>query len=281
MKRILVPCDFSAPSREAYKFALQLAKATAGEIFVVHVISFPVMYESTFGVQPYPLDTQQIKRMEDNAGDAFNKLKKEDVLSDQIPVTFLLLYDYLLPAITTFVEKKQIDLVVMGTSGSSGMEEFFIGSNTEKVVRFSTVPVISLHRAPVLKSLKSIVVPTNLELNQTDFITRVKTLQDFFAAKLHLLWINSPRHFKTDNDAKNEMAEFCRHYKLENCTLNIRNSPKEKQGIIDFVHEIGGDMLAMATHGRKGLAHLFSGSITESVVNHIDCPIWTYVVGKK
>lgn len=37
----------------------------------------------------------------------------------------------------------------------------------------------------------------------------------------------------------------------------------------------------MATHGRQGLAHLFVGSVTESVVNHVDCPIWTYRIRKK
>ncbi|CAN5183741.1 hypothetical protein BH23BAC2_BH23BAC2_01360 [soil metagenome] len=47
---------------------------------------------------------------------------------------------------------------------------------------------------------------------------------------------------------------------------------------MNFTVEIKADMIAMDTHSRKGLAHLFSGSVTEEVVNHMDCPIWTYSI---
>ena len=73
------------------------------------------------------------------------------------------------------------------------------------------------------------------------------------------------------------MEEFTRHYTLTNYSLNTRNDFSEQDGIINFAHEIKADMIAMGTHGRRGLAHLFMGSVTEDVVNHVDCPIWTYV----
>ncbi len=76
------------------------------------------------------------------------------------------------------------------------------------------------------------------------------------------------------------LEEFARHYDLSHYTLNTRNDFSEQDGIINFTHEIKADMIAMGTHGRRGLAHLFMGSVTEDVVNHVDCPIWTFV-GKK
>jgi nucleotide-binding universal stress UspA family protein len=45
-----------------------------------------------------------------------------------------------------------------------------------------------------------------------------------------------------------------------------------------FTNDINADMIAMATHGRKGLAHFLSGSIAEDLVNHVSCPIWTYIL---
>lgn len=280
MKRILVPCDFSSPARQAYKFALDLASASGGELFVIHIISFPVMYESTFGVQPYPISQTEIKKIEENAIEAFIRLKEEYSSPPDVPLTFLPVYDYLLPGIQRVTKEYQIDLIIMGSQGSSGMEEFFIGSNTEKVVRFSNVPVIALRNAPATTSIKNIVLPTNLELNETDFISRVIFLQQFFSAILHVLWVNTPTHFKTDKSAKDGIEDFCKHYKLTDYTINVRSSQQESSGIIEFAREIEADMLVMATHSRKGLSHLFSGSITESVVNHIDCPIWTFGLKK-
>jgi nucleotide-binding universal stress UspA family protein len=219
--------------------------------------------------------------MEDHSKEAFERLKKAHPAPKDITVKFVPVHDYLLPGIQAFTEEKKIDLIVMGTNGSSGLEEFFIGSNTEKVVRFSTIPVIALRKAPFFSAIKNIVLPSTLDLNQTEFMSRVKNLQKFFNATLHILWVNAPAHFKRDKDAKAEMHEFAKHYKLDNYTVNFRNNFYERDGIIDFTHEIKADMLAMVTHGRRGLAYLFVGSLTETVVNHADCPIWTYSIHKK
>jgi nucleotide-binding universal stress UspA family protein len=48
--------------------------------------------------------------------------------------------------------------------------------------------------------------------------------------------------------------------------------------VINFAHSIDADMIAMGTHGRKGLAHILSGSLTEDVVNHVECPTWSYTI---
>ena len=281
MKRILIPCDFSAPARQAYRFAIELAQASKGEIYVITTIAVPILFETAFGIQPYPLDAEELRKMDDYTKESFEKLEKAHPAPKDITVRFVPVRDYLLSGIQAFTEEKKIDLIVMGTNGSSGMEEFFIGSNTEKVVRFSTVPVIALRKAPFFSAIKNIVLPSTLDLNQTEFMSRVKNLQKFFNATLHILWINSPTHFKQDNDVRAEMLEFAKHYKLDNYTVNFRNNTDERNGIIDFTHEINADMLAMVTHGRRGLAHLFAGSLTEAVVNHVDCPIWTYSIHKK
>lgn len=281
MKRILVPCDFSAPSRQAYKFAVTIASASGGEIFVLHTISFLNLYESTFANQPYPLDAIESKKIADNATATFDRMKKMHPSPSNVTVSFFPVQDYLLPAVLTFTEERKIDLIVMGTHGASGMEEFFIGSNTEKVVRFSPVPVIAVRNAPYFGSIRNIVFPNSLELNQTELIAQVKKLQELFDATLHILLVNTPTRFQTDQDAIEAMHEFAKHYSLKHYTVNFRNNPNERDAIIDFVNEINGDMLAMATHGRRGLAHLFNGSLTETVVNHVECPIWTYSLHKK
>jgi nucleotide-binding universal stress UspA family protein len=276
MKKILVPCDFSAAARQAYKFAVELAAASEGEIFVMHAITFPIIYETTFGVQPYQLNEEEVKKMADNAKDTFERMKQAHPAPSNVPVSFYTLHDYLLPSIRSFAEQKKIDLIVMGTSGSSGLEEVFIGSNTEKVVRFATIPVIAIRKAPFFSSVRNIVFPNTMELNQTELMLRIKKLQKFFNATLHLLVINTPTHFLQDQEAKKAMDEFAKHYQLDNYTTNFRSNTHARDGILDFVSEIKADMLAMGTHGRRGIAHMFFDSLTEAVVNRVDCPIWTY-----
>jgi nucleotide-binding universal stress UspA family protein len=106
---------------------------------------------------------------------------------------------------------------------------------------------------------------------------KVKELQTFFNATLHILLVNTPARFMADAEAKKLLEEFAHNNKLANFTLNFRNGRTEEAGILAFADEVKADLVAMATHGRKGLAHLVSGSIAEDVVNHITCPIWTCV----
>jgi nucleotide-binding universal stress UspA family protein len=182
------------------------------------------------------------------------------------------------PTIRDFVKDHAIDMVVMGTSGASGVKEFFIGSNTEKIVRTAGVPVMSVKKYAKLSSLKNIVFPTTLEMDQEDITAHVKELQNFFKATLHILFVNTPSSFKRDLEIRTQMKAYAKRFMFKDYTLNVWNDYSEEEGLKNFVMETKADMVAMATHGRRGLNHLMSGSIAEDAVNHIDCIIWTYKI---
>ncbi|MEQ9415281.1 MAG: universal stress protein [Cyclobacteriaceae bacterium] len=169
-----------------------------------------------------------------------------------------------------------MDLLVMGTKGASGLKEFFVGSNTEKIVRWSPVPVIAIKQSVKASSIKNIVFPSTLHDDEEELTMRVKALQAFFKAKLHVVNINTPANFRTDVVTRKQMKDFAKRFMLKDYTLNVYNDLNEELGVANFIKEVKGDMVAMSTHGRKGLNHLMSGSIAEDVVNHIECPIWTW-----
>ena len=273
MKRILVPCDFSAQSIEAFKVALDVASKSKAQIILLYILAVPPIYSGAG--EPLAFDPITYGSLEEETKKKLEKLK-DSAASKSIKISAEVVFGELISSIRNMIESKKINLVIMGTSGSSGISEVFIGSNTEKVVRFSTVPVLAVRRSFKLKSIKKILVPSTLELNQTKFIKNLKELQDFFDAKLHILLVNTPIHFKTDVEANEALGDFTRHYELKNVKTHFRNYPREEDGIIDFAYSEGMDLIAMATHARKGLAHLFNVSITENVVNHIQIPVWTY-----
>lgn len=275
MKKILVPCDFSKAAVQAYMFACRLATAGKGELHVLHAFELPMTYESAFGVQPYMFDEALITSIEERARENFYKMK--DTLDVKPPkAVFKVVHGSVTTSIIQAIESTQADLVVMGTNGASGLREFFVGSNTEKIVRLSPVPVIAVREDVDPKSIKNIVLPSTMGLDQGRFIEKVKELQAFFGARLHLLLVNTPTRFNLDSEAQQLVEDFATHYRLTNYTVNVRNDHFEHDGIRRFVEELAADMVVMATHGRRGLAHMLAGSITEDIVNHIECPIWTF-----
>lgn len=275
MKKILVPCDFSETAIQAYDFAMNLATKANTEVIVLKVFDLPFLYETTFGATPQYFDTGVLKDIEADAVINFEKMKIRHSRKEM--VSFTTLRGAVTFTINQFAEEHKIDLIVMGTQGATGLKEYWIGSNTEKVVCYAKVPVLAIRKSFDVSRIRNIVFPTTLQLDQKDLIMHIKELQRFFSAKLHLLMVNTPGNMMRSTDEMDLMEEFAHHYALSDYTLNTRNDFSEQDGIINFAHEMKADMIAMGTHGRRGLAHLFMGSVTEDVVNHVDCPIWTYV----
>jgi nucleotide-binding universal stress UspA family protein len=274
MKRILVPTDFSEQSVQAFKFAVDIARAARAQLYVIHMVELPLLQETTFGIQPHPFDPELLTELEARADSAFDKIKSE--VSHDVQIRFQPIHDYVVPGIRIFIAQNKIDLVVMSTHGASGLGEFFIGSTAEKIARFSTVPVISLPQSYEFSKIKNIVFPNSLTLDQDDLIVRLKEIQELTTARLHVLLVNTRVKFFDDKHAQEQLRRFVKYYDLKNYTLNVRNHQFERSGILEFMNEIKGDMLAMATHGRTGLSHFFRGSIAEAVLNRVDHPIWTY-----
>ena len=277
MKNLLVPCDFSAESREAYQFALQLATRTGGSVHVLKAVDLPVMYESALGAAPYYFDPTLIRELKDSAQVQFEKMSAQYPAS--VKVAFSVQEGPVTPTIRQFIADHAIDLVVMGTRGASGLEEYLIGSNTEKVVRFSPVPVFAVRKSVPLASIRNIVFPTALDA-PPELLQEVQNLQRFFGATLHLVLINTPYNLQRTDDELTRMKGFAEQHGLSPYTVNTRDDFREPQGIIRFANEVKADLIAMGTHGRRGLAHFFSGSIAESVVNHMDGLIWTFSTHK-
>jgi K+-sensing histidine kinase KdpD len=97
-------------------------------------------------------------------------------------------------------------------------------------------------------------------------------------AKMHLLYVNTPSGFKTTPKAYELMESFVKDMGAENYTLNVYNDVSVEKGILGFAADNKVDIIGMSTHGRKGIAHFFNGSISEDLVNHAQMPVITFKI---
>jgi len=180
--------------------------------------------------------------------------------------------------ITTIITEKKVDLVVMGTRGHTKLDEMVIGTNTEKVVRLSRCPVLTVHRKPATMDFKNVVYATAMAPEEEVFSRIVKRTQQVYDSTIHLLRVNTPSNFQRDRVSKDNLYKYAKKLGLKNYTINVYNDIGEEEGIIYFSESISADMIAMATHGRTGFAHVMAGSIAEDVVGHAKRPVLTFVV---
>lgn len=278
MKKILVPCDFSSQSVSAFRVALDIAKMSKGEVHLLNVVELPVMHDTVL-MPVLSFEEALLKELKEKGDKQFKKLIRK-YAKDFKKVQGTVVYGNPSIMILRFIEEEGIDLVVMGTKGASGVREALIGSNTEKIVRRSPVPVFTVKKYIKVSEIRDIVFPSSLQVEHEDLVARVKDLQKFLGATLHIVFINTPTNFTRDTRTHKRLSDFVKKTGIKNYTTNIFNDPYEETGVINFLRMIGADMVAMGTHGRKGLAHILSGSLTEDVVNHVDAPTWTYMIGK-
>ncbi|MEQ8477199.1 universal stress protein [Fulvivirga sp.] len=274
MKRILVPTDFSKIAYEALKFAHEISKAYEAEIVVLHVVELPRNL-----LWNYPFQDDIIKEMKKQANINYLQWVKK-VGSQNTNMEFHAVQNSVVPAINKFIKEEHIDLVVMGTQGTSGFSEFFIGSNTEKIVRFSKVPVFSIKKSVKISSIKNIIFPTELTLHESGLVNKVKELQADLKAHLHIVYVNTPTNFKIGNEIDALMDDYINHYGFDNFSTHVVSDMFEQAGINAYAKDVSGALIAMGTHSRKGLSHFFMGSIAEDLVNHGEWPIWTYSIEK-
>ncbi len=275
MKKILVPVDFSDTSDNAFDFAVQLAQKTNAELQLIHVIDVVDMVGMSpmgSGVSAVWLDNY-VQESITKAKGKISTLLKQAPKGIRIDTTVEV--GNVMGTIRDAIKDNEVDLVVMGTKGASGMREVLIGSNAEKVVRYARCPIISIKRKTDINSIKNIVFGVNIEGAPERVVQKLKQLQAAFGATLHIVRINTPTGFERDRRVKKSLEQFATRYMLSDFTLNIYNEFFEDEGLIYFAEEIGADMIAVATHSRTGLAHLLGGSIAEDLVNHVKRPVWT------
>ena len=288
MNRILVPTDFSEQSKFALDFSSQVAGLNGGSITLLNVIDYPGLSTvwmgglNVIGGSEPPVDTADetfINNLIEKAKEDLNSLIRNLNISGVSIIPKVLIGNPYF-CITEEIHNENIEVVIMGTKGISGIEEILIGSTTEKVVRLARCPVITIKQNKKTGEIRNIVFASDFEEDQDYIVGQLMNMQQLFKAKLHLVKINTPNNFQTNTLMMREMEDFAGKYKLTDFTLNFYNEYTEEDGIIRFAEEIDADLIAMATHGRTGLMHLLSGSIAEDVVNHAKRPVWTCRIKK-
>jgi nucleotide-binding universal stress UspA family protein len=279
MKTILVPYDFSKEAEYALNFAIGIAKKTQNLLKLFHVVELPIGQSfNTMGeVSTYTNDAAtQIYTIELIEKRKVQMAKLEQTFANQgFEFQTNMVFGNPYAGISKEIADEGADLVIMGSKGASGLEEVLIGSNTEKVVRNVTCPVITIKGPTTIEDIRKIVFASDFNEDAGQVIEKLKALAEVISAELHFVKINTPSLFEGSKNSTQKIRRFVDEYGLKAASIQIYNSGTEEEGILEYADEINADLIAMSTHGRTGFLRLLSGSIAEDVVNSSSRPVWT------
>ncbi len=275
MKRILVPIDFSEEAKCAAKVAAKIAKKTNSKIYLLHMLELPegIIDMNTSKDTSSPASILFMQKVHER----FDELKNESFF-DGVEVIETVQFHKTFDGVIEESKKHDVDLVVMGSSGTSGFAEIIVGSNTEKVVRHSNVPVLVVKKGTKNFELNDIVFASDFSGESK---ARFKDVIDFtaiFNANLHLVYINTSHRFSTTKQITDKINAFISDFQLSDFDFTIYNDLSIERGILNFSKEINADLIALNTHGKSGLSKFFNGSVGQELANHAIKPVITFKI---
>ncbi|MBA4277659.1 universal stress protein [Flavobacterium sp.] len=271
MKKILFPTDFSEVASNAFVHALEFAKIVQGELVLLHTFELPV-YDNQFFPENYNVvfDSLQLSEF-DMFKEEIPKLRMiaEERNLDKIKMTHRLMDGNLIYNMKRAIKEEKIDFVVMGTSGASGWEAFFLGSNAGSVISAIDVPVLSVPLEAKFKKVETIGFTTRYRAKDKKALKDVLNIAKKMKAKVRCLYV------KTNNSdvAEATMKHWEKEFEGEPVIFSVIPSDDVKSTIMDFVLFKDIDLLAMMTYKRNFFVELFKPSLTQKFANDFDVPI--------
>ena len=268
--RIFYPTDFSEASLNAFIYAIELAKATAGEIITFHAYHLPdirgahlphtlqKVYES-ISIEEFENYRDSIPLLREICEkQGCNNLKMSHVLQHGDPKT----------AILNAIAANQADIVVMGTSGAGMMRKLFVGSVAAEVMENANVPVLAIPLGAVYDGkIDSIAFATEMLEEDDTAMARVLEIAGLFDARVICLHADVA-HTASFSGRRQEFLE-----KYPQVELHILDSLDAEDSINAFVNNHPVDILVMLIHKRNKIQELLTYSMTKRLAAYLKLPI--------
>ncbi|TRX16344.1 universal stress protein [Flavobacterium franklandianum] len=271
MKKILFPTDFSEAADNAFVHALEFAKIVNAELVLLHTFELPV-YDNQFFPENYNVlfDSLQLSEFE-MFKDEIPKLHAiaERRNLDHIKMSHRLMDGSLIFNIKKAIEEENIDFIVMGTSGATGWEAFFLGTNTGNVLTAVDVPVLSVPLESEFKKIETIGFTTRYRAKDKKALKEVLKIAKKTHAKVKCLYVKT-----NDSDVSSAtIKQWEDEFEGEPIQFSIIPSDDVHDTILDFILFKDLDVLAMLTYKRNFFVELFKPSLTQKFSNRLNIPV--------
>jgi nucleotide-binding universal stress UspA family protein len=288
IRNLLVPVDFSAPSLRALEFALPLVKQFGADLHLVHVFATDHPFTGLVGM-PFVFPEFEISRsVHEQLKDVARKYSI-DLRLENLHV----LKGRAFEEICRLGHDGDIDLIVIATRGNTGVKHLALGSTAERVVRYSSCPVLVTHGGKpsgAVTCFRKILVPVDFSECSMQGLAYAKVFAKHFKSKITLLnSVHFQYYVASDECSRYDLPRFMHQAylvardqmrdlfeKTDWDGLEVETSLQTGhpgQQICEHARDTDMDLIVNSTHGSTGLTHLLLGSVAEYVVRHAHCPV--------
>lgn len=276
MKKILLPTDFSENSWEATLYALRLFKDKECTFYIMHSLEPLVSAPSTAVSSKRANEIISKSRLNESKIELEKELNRIHELPNNEKHTFetQIVHDYFISAVHATTKKLDIDIVVVGTKGASGIKEITIGSNTANLIKKQTCPIIAVPQGALVNNKSMLELGFATDFSIDDYGHELNLLKDIAIAN------NSRISVVHVLGKHTEMSEL--HDKKLALEMTLNPLPVDFYFISDVSVEVGTrvfsesrklGMLCIMNKKRSFFENLFTKSNSKSISSHLNVPL--------
>jgi nucleotide-binding universal stress UspA family protein len=268
IKKILIPVDFTEYGEVALDEAAKLANLAKAEIFLIHVIesnpfmAIPVRESHLM----FPTDADIEKYVQESMNILSKSFKKSSGITPHINITTGRVYS----EIIRFSEENQIDLIMMGTHGASGYKEVFIGSNAQRVVTISEIPVLTIQHKKAVSGFRNILIPIDNALHSREKVNIAMLISNLFGAKIHLIGLLQSDDKQESNSIKIKLESVEKLIEADNLPFHttLVHGTNLAQEAMSYAEKENCDLIVINTGHESKITGVFLGAFAQQIVNH-------------
>jgi nucleotide-binding universal stress UspA family protein len=267
-KLILSGIDFSDCSINALEHAVSIAAKAQANLTMVWV-NRPVSGKEIYQIDQEHIVGEAIKRFEELVN------KYQPLLPDG-RINYLIRKGKVYQEIVASADELDAFLIVIGTHGSSGFEEFWLGSNANRIVTASSRPIITIRGGvDISRTISKIVMPIDSTVESRQKVPLTTLLAKYFNAEIHVLAMNTSS-FESVREMVKEYTNQVERYLLENemkfslIELDVDNIT---DATIEYAVKIGANLISIMDEQETATANLWLGPYAQQMVNHSPIPV--------
>jgi nucleotide-binding universal stress UspA family protein len=288
-KVIMVPTDGSGFDREAIRVALRIAERSDAKVRLVRVLATGSFFGMAATAEGTAIAAEVVRSERDTALSELYALAAECRAASTASITVDLHAGPIGDVLQGYARRNDVDLIVISTHGRSGISRLSLGSVTDSLIRHTTIPVLvvkpptSYLNPQVIEAFKRIVVPLDGSTLAEQILPRVLELAKLEEAEITLLNVLIPQSYsqkeiadpnlpwwdKDISQAQSYLFRIAGRLRRTGVavTTDIVIGENVASAIGDFASRERADLIAIATHGRGGLARMIRGSVADAIMH--------------
>ncbi len=272
IRKILIPFDFSETAELAIEHAVFMAKLHKADIILLHIIesySFASAITSAFGKSQSEFED----KMESSAKEKLQQLTEKLHHDSGMKVTHITEKGKIYKKIVSIAEENQADIIIMGTHGVSGFQDFLVGSNTYRVVISAPCPVISVQAHSRKIGFKDIVLPIDNSHSSRQKVKYAVEIAKHYNSIIHIAGmmtmndIDLQRRFEVK---VHQVQAYLEEHEVAH-TVKVFKTDTSPTTTMNYASQINADLLIIMTE-QEG-SGIFMGNYAQQIINQSKIPV--------